>query len=54
MLDSLLLLNSLTDAMKLIGSARIVVAGSSSVVWEKLYNAQKYLDTQVALILSDN
>ena len=53
MLDSLLLLESLRDAQRLIGRARLEVAGISAL-WNKLYDAQKYLDDQMTVLLADN
>jgi hypothetical protein len=53
MLDSLLLLNSLSDALKILKSARFDVCGSSSVVWLKLDRSCSYLDKQVAALLAE-
>ena len=53
MLDSLLLLNSLIAAQKLIANARLELAGCTAV-WDKAYNAGQYLNDQVAALLADN
>ena len=52
MLNSLLLLQSLQDAQRVLADARMTAAGSSSVVWMKIHNAQKYLDSQVVELLA--
>jgi hypothetical protein len=52
MLDSLLLLNSLNDAITFLKTARAMTAGGSSEVWGKLYDAHKYLDKQVEELLA--
>jgi hypothetical protein len=53
MLDSLLLLTSLSDAMKLLKSARFTVAGTSTAVYMKLDRATDYLDKQVVALLAE-
>ena len=52
MLDSLLLLQSLSDAQTLLAKARYELAGKSTAIWTKVYNAQKHLDSQVAELLA--
>jgi hypothetical protein len=52
MLDSLLLLQSISDAQNILSKARYELAGKSSAIWTKVYNAQNYLDGQVAELLA--
>jgi hypothetical protein len=52
MLDSLLLLQSNTDAQTILAKARYELAGKSTAIWTKVYNAQTYLDSQVADLLA--
>ena len=51
MLDSLLLLNSLNDSIRIIYEARLKL-GPTNAIWVKLYNAQNHLDKQVAELLA--
>ena len=54
MLDSLLLLKSLEDAIRIIRSARVEVSGGSNAIWNKLHNSHDHLDKQIVELLSDN
>ncbi len=54
MLDSLILLNSLSDAQKILRIARVKCdSGISDPVWNKLYNASEHLHKQTAALLAD-
>jgi len=52
MLDSLLLLNSLSDATKILHAAGVATVRGSEAVWMKLHNAKRYLNEQTAELLA--
>lgn len=53
MLDSLLLLNSLSDAIVILGQASRATVWGSDAVWQKINHATRYLNAQAAELLAD-
>lgn len=47
-------LNSLTEAIKIMRNARVELAGGSWTVWNKVDNAIRHIDKQIAALLADN
>ena len=52
-MDNLTLLQSLSEAIKLITQSRVEVATGSKEVWLKLNNAGEHLDREVKALLAE-
>jgi hypothetical protein len=46
-------LSNLVEATRILKDARISVSGGSTAVWNKVDNAFRYLDAQVAALLAE-
>lgn len=47
-------LHNLIEAIKLLKTARVELAGGSFAIWNKVDNAVLYLDKQIAALLTEN